>query len=71
MAAAHAAAVGWCDANGHVRTGVRWEVYEAGTYRGEVTVTGSGSSFTVNGTGNTNITGGINTGTGGVFVMNV
>lgn len=28
IAAAHAAVVGWCDANGHVRTGVRWEVYD-------------------------------------------
>ena len=27
IAAAHAAVVGWCDANGHTRTGVRWEVY--------------------------------------------
>jgi effector-binding domain-containing protein len=28
IAAAHAAVVGWCDANGHARTGVRWEVYD-------------------------------------------
>jgi hypothetical protein len=27
IAAAPAALVGWCDANGHVRSGVRWEVY--------------------------------------------
>jgi effector-binding domain-containing protein len=28
IAAAHAAVVDWCDANGHARTGVRWEVYD-------------------------------------------
>ena len=28
IAAAHGAVVGWCDANGHARTGVRWEVYD-------------------------------------------
>jgi effector-binding domain-containing protein len=28
IAAAHAAVVRWCDANGHARTGVRWEVYD-------------------------------------------
>ena len=28
IAAAHAAVVEWCEANGHVRTGVRWEVYD-------------------------------------------
>ena len=28
IAAAHAAVVEWCDANGHSRTGVRWEVYD-------------------------------------------
>jgi effector-binding domain-containing protein len=28
IAAAHAAVVGWGDANGHARTGVRWEVYD-------------------------------------------
>jgi hypothetical protein len=28
IAAAHAAVVAWCDANGHARTGVRWEVYD-------------------------------------------
>jgi hypothetical protein len=28
IAAAHAAVVGWCDANGHARTDVRWEVYD-------------------------------------------
>jgi effector-binding domain-containing protein len=28
IAAAHAAVVGWCDANGHTRTGVRFEVYD-------------------------------------------
>jgi hypothetical protein len=28
IAAAHAAVAGWCDANGHVRSGVRWEVYD-------------------------------------------
>jgi effector-binding domain-containing protein len=28
IAAAHAAVVAWCDANGHSRTGVRWEVYD-------------------------------------------
>jgi effector-binding domain-containing protein len=28
IAAAHAAVVGWCDASGHTRTGVRWEVYD-------------------------------------------
>jgi len=27
IAAAHAAVVRWCDANGRKRTGVRWEVY--------------------------------------------
>jgi effector-binding domain-containing protein len=26
--AAHAAVVHWCEANGHARTGVRWEVYD-------------------------------------------
>jgi effector-binding domain-containing protein len=26
--AAHAAVVDWCEANGHARTGVRWEVYD-------------------------------------------
>jgi hypothetical protein len=26
--AAHAAVVEWCEANGHARTGVRWEVYD-------------------------------------------
>jgi hypothetical protein len=33
FAAAHAAVVDWCDANGHDRTGVRWEVY--GRWRGD------------------------------------
>jgi effector-binding domain-containing protein len=28
IAAAHAAVIDWCDANGHARTGVRWEVYD-------------------------------------------
>ena len=28
IAAAHGAVVNWCDANGHARTGVRWEVYD-------------------------------------------
>ena len=28
IAAAHGAVVNWCDANGHTRTGVRWEVYD-------------------------------------------
>ena len=28
IAAAHAAVMEWCDANGHARTGVRWEVYD-------------------------------------------
>jgi effector-binding domain-containing protein len=28
IAAAHAAVIDWCDANGHVRTGVRWEIYD-------------------------------------------
>jgi effector-binding domain-containing protein len=28
IAAAHAAVIEWCDANGHARTGVRWEVYD-------------------------------------------
>jgi effector-binding domain-containing protein len=28
LAAAHAAVVDWCEANGHARTGVRWEVYD-------------------------------------------
>ena len=28
VAAAHAAVVDWCEANGHERTGVRWEVYD-------------------------------------------
>lgn len=28
IAAAHAAVVEWCDANGHSRTGLRWEVYD-------------------------------------------
>jgi hypothetical protein len=28
IAAAHAAVVAWCDASGHARTGVRWEVYD-------------------------------------------
>jgi effector-binding domain-containing protein len=28
IAAAHAAVVEWCEANGHPRTGVRWEVYD-------------------------------------------
>lgn len=28
IAAAHAAVIDWCDANGHTRTGVRWEVYD-------------------------------------------
>jgi len=28
IAAAHAAVVEWCGANGHTRTGVRWEVYD-------------------------------------------
>ena len=28
IAAAHAAVIDWCGANGHVRTGVRWEVYD-------------------------------------------
>jgi effector-binding domain-containing protein len=28
IAAAHAAVIEWCDANGHTRTGVRWEVYD-------------------------------------------
>ena len=28
IAAAHGAVVNWCDANGHGRTGVRWEVYD-------------------------------------------
>jgi effector-binding domain-containing protein len=28
LVAAHAAIVEWCDANGHARTGVRWEVYD-------------------------------------------
>jgi effector-binding domain-containing protein len=26
--AAHAAVLAWCEANGHARTGVRWEVYD-------------------------------------------
>ncbi len=28
IAAAHAAVIEWCDASGHARTGVRWEVYD-------------------------------------------
>ena len=28
IAAAHAAVIDWCDAHGHTRTGVRWEVYD-------------------------------------------
>ena len=28
IAAAHAAVIQWCEANGHARTGVRWEVYD-------------------------------------------
>jgi effector-binding domain-containing protein len=28
IAAAHAAVVEWCEAHGHARTGVRWEVYD-------------------------------------------
>ena len=28
IAAAHAAVIEWCEANGHARTGVRWEVYD-------------------------------------------
>jgi effector-binding domain-containing protein len=28
LAAAHAAVVDWCEANGQARTGVRWEVYD-------------------------------------------
>src|SRR4051794_15001319 len=28
IATAHAAVIAWCDANGHARTGVRWEVYD-------------------------------------------
>jgi effector-binding domain-containing protein len=28
IAAAQAAVANWCDANGHARTGVRWEVYD-------------------------------------------
>jgi effector-binding domain-containing protein len=28
IAAAHAAVVDWCEANGHAHTGVRWEVYD-------------------------------------------
>ena len=28
IAAAHAAVIDWCDANGRARTGVRWEVYD-------------------------------------------
>jgi len=28
IAAAHDAVVAWCEANGHARTGVRWEVYD-------------------------------------------
>jgi len=28
IAAAHAAVIEWCDAHGHSRTGVRWEVYD-------------------------------------------
>ena len=28
LAAAHAAVIEWCEANGHARTGVRWEVYD-------------------------------------------
>ena len=27
IAGAHAAVIDWCDANGHTRTGVRWEIY--------------------------------------------
>jgi effector-binding domain-containing protein len=28
IAAAHKAVIDWCDANGHERSGVRWEVYD-------------------------------------------